>query len=50
MVSLDGKIITARTDGIFLDSHFKMNSDDTELRHSLFWIPNESILSVQSEK
>jgi hypothetical protein len=50
MVSLDGKIISARPDGIFLDSHYKLNSDDTEVRHSVFWIPNESILTVKSEK
>jgi hypothetical protein len=49
-VSLDGKIIEARLDGVFLDSHYKMNSGDTNLRNSVFWIPNESILVVKSKK
>lgn len=49
-VSLNGKIVTARMEGIFLDSHYKLNPDDPELRQSVFWIPNESILSVKSEE
>ncbi|NNE91099.1 MAG: hypothetical protein HKN23_05585 [Verrucomicrobiales bacterium] len=49
-VSLDGKIMEARLDGVFLDSHYKVNSGDTDLRHSVFWIPNESILTVESKK
>lgn len=49
-VSLDGKIIEARFDGVFFDSHYKINSGDTDLRHSVFWIPNESILTVESKK
>lgn len=49
-VSLNGKIIEARLDGVFFDSHYKVNSGDTDLRHSVFWIPNESILTVESKK
>lgn len=50
MVSLNGKIVEARPDGVFLDSHYKMNSGDTDLHHSIFWIPNDSILTVESAK
>ncbi|MGJ8657107.1 MAG: hypothetical protein ACSHX6_11710 [Akkermansiaceae bacterium] len=49
-VSLDGKIITVHNDGIFFDSHYKMNSGDADLRHSVFWIPNDSILTIGSKK
>lgn len=49
-VSLNGKITEARLEGIFFESHYKMNSGDADLRHSLFWIPNESILMVESKK
>ena len=49
-LSLRGKIVEARLDGIFFDSHYKANSGDTEQHHSVFWIPNESILTVESKK
>lgn len=49
-VSLSGKIITVHHDGIFFESHHKANSGDKNLRHSVFWIPNESILTVESRK
>ena len=49
-VSLNGKIIEARLDGVFFESHYKINSGDTDLRNSVFWIPNESILTVESKK
>ena len=49
-VSLDGKIIEARLDGVFFESHYKHNSGDTDLRHSVFWIPNASILTVESRQ
>jgi hypothetical protein len=48
-VSLNGKIVEAHPDGVFLDSHYKVNSGDTDLRHSIFWIPNESILTIESK-
>ena len=50
VVSLNGKMISARMEGIFLDSRYKLNQDDPELRQSVFWIPNESILSVKSDE
>lgn len=49
-VSLNGKIVEAHLDGIFFDSHYKANSGDTDLQNSVFWIPNESILMVGSNK
>ena len=49
MVSLDGKIVEANAEGIFLDSHHKANSSDKNTRHSTFWIPTESILTVRLE-
>lgn len=49
-VSLDGKIVEAHPDGVFLDSHYKANLGDTNSRHSTFWIPNDSILTIALKK
>ena len=49
-VSLNGKIIEAHADGIYLDSRYKVNSGDSDLRHSHFWIPNDSILTIERKK
>ena len=49
-MSLDGKIVEAHPAGLFLDSHYQMNSGDADLRHSIFWMPSESILTVESKK
>jgi hypothetical protein len=46
-VSLDGRILTAHEEGIYLDSRYKVNSGDSDLRHSLFWIPASSILAIE---
>jgi hypothetical protein len=48
-VSLDGRILSVHEDGIFFDSHYKMNSGDSDQRHSLFWIPHHSILTVEKK-
>lgn len=46
-ISLGGRIISAHEDGIFFESRYKMNSGDTETRHSIFWIPGDSILAIE---
>jgi hypothetical protein len=48
-LSLNGKISSAHENGIFFDSHYKMNSGDTDLRHSIFWIPADSILTIEKK-
>ena len=48
-VSLDGKISAVYPDGLFLDSHYKSNSGDSDLRHSNFWIPADSILTIEKK-
>jgi len=49
-LSLDGKIVAAHQDGIFFDSHYTMNSGDTDLRHSIFWVPMNSILTIEKKQ
>ncbi|ADG69728.1 hypothetical protein Plim_3917 [Planctopirus limnophila DSM 3776] len=46
-LSLDGKLVAVHHDGLFLDSRYKLNSGDTEFRHSVFWIPMNSILTIE---
>lgn len=48
-VSLDGLIVSVHESGVLFDCHYKMNSGDTELRHSEFWIPNDSILAIEKK-
>lgn len=48
-VSLDGNIVSVHEDGFFFDCHYKMNSGDTDLRHSEFWIPRNSILAIEKK-
>lgn len=50
MVSLKGTLVEASPDGVFLDSHYKLNVDDAEAQQSIFWIPKVSILMVKLEE
>jgi len=50
MVSLDGKIVAAHPEGIFFDGYYKMNLGDADLRHSQFWVPMNSILTIEKKQ
>ncbi len=49
LLSLGGRIISSHKEGLFLDSQYRMNQGDTDLRHSEFWIPSESILAIEKK-
>ena len=49
-VSLNGILLSVAEDGIVLDSQYKINSGDADLRESFFWIPTESILTIELRK
>ena len=50
MLSIDGKITEVHEDGIFFDGHYRMNTSDTTVEHSIFWVPMHSILTIESRK
>ena len=40
----------AHATSIYLDSHYKVNLGDCDLRRLHFWIPNNSILTIERKK